>query len=110
MPDPCPTVNLFKANKYQLRNLPKPTLLPIHGYPEDQDFYGDKFKQRYTYDGPSYHTTYEVGCGCFMCDPPFGRLWGFKTAMGVVQIPAAPVHGYVWDHKDGEWVLAASKP
>ena len=39
VPDPCPTVNLSRANQFQLRNLPKPTLIPTQGAPQDPHFY-----------------------------------------------------------------------
>ena len=115
VPNPCPTVNLSLVNNFLLRNLPKPTLIPIQGAPQDPHFYEGTFPQRYAYHGPYHHTPYNEGCACVLCDPPFGRMWGFKTDQGVVRIPTEPVHGYIWldgggRHPSGEWVLAAMRP
>jgi len=79
-----PTINLREINARALANIPKPKLQPVYGCSND----------------PKIHTLFSSdGYGCV------GLLYGYETIHGIVPVPNHPIHGYIWDHVNGDWIL-----
>ena len=69
---------------FSLANIPRPTLQPVYGCSND----------------PTNHTPFPSdGYGCV------GLLYGYDTMHGIVPVPDHPIHGYIWDHLKGDWIL-----
>ena len=105
-----PYVNWTTLNKHRRKNLPDPQLFPVYSVPVDPSFYTDttKYKpsDKHIGDLPSGLIATNKQCGCAACIPPFGSRHGLMTDMGVIGMPADPVHGYCWDDDTGGWVIA----
>ena len=97
------TVNWNKLNPFQHKNLPKPSLYPVHGCSEDQEFYEKTVPYRC---GGGYNRT-KLKWGSEEDTIPFGHNFGFATNMGIVAIPTMPLHGYRCAPNTGEWVIDA---
>ena len=79
-----PTINLREINARALANIPKPKLQPVYGCSND----------------PKIHTLFSSdGYGCV------GLLYGYESIHGIVPVPNHPIHGYIWDHVNGDWIL-----
>jgi len=103
-----PNVNWSKLNPFQHKNLPKPSMFPVHGCSDDPEFYEKLLEFR---DGSGHYRKTlkwnplkieELNNG-----NPFGRNFGFETNMGIVSIPTMPLHGYRCNSSTGEWVIDA---
>ena len=111
---PRPTVNWNTLNKHKRKNLPDPEVYAIQSVPADLNFYLDtaKFKPyalHRSHDRPSFGLPVRISaeeCGCAVCVPPFGRMYGLMTDMGVISMPDTNVHGYRWDENTAGWVIA----
>ena len=69
---------------FSLANIPRPTLQPVYGCSND----------------PTNHTPFSSdGYGCV------GLLYGYDTMHRIVPVPDHPIHGYIWDHLKGDWIL-----
>ena len=100
IPNPYPRIQWGRLNQHALKNLPQPTMNPIHGCPIDPNFYikrQDRWTQRC--QGRAF------SCGCVRCDVPFGRAAGFVTDKGNIAVPDHPIHGYIYS--GGNWVIHA---
>jgi len=76
-----PVINLRDVNVRALANIPKPTHYPVYGCSMDPAHYKN------------------TGHG------PFGWIYGYVTIHGIVPVPDHPIHGYIWDHVKGDWIL-----
>ena len=90
-----PTINLRDVNVRALANIPKPQLVPVSGCSIDPAHY-DKIHS------PITNTGYQRDSISF---GPIGYLYGYETIHGVVPVPDHPIHGYIWNHVQGNWIL-----
>ena len=76
------------SHQRALNNLPKPQDIPLHGCSQDEGLYNQ------------WHNT----------NFPFGSMPGFRTNLGIISLDTIkePVHGFVYDHDYGGWVIHAS--
>ena len=98
VPEPYPTV--IWSNVRLKPALPNPKLYPVYGCSPDPAFYERKPKEVWSPGGPDY--------SLFESQNPFGTLPGYHTSLGVVDVPATPVGGYVYQPESG-WVLHATQ-
>ena len=83
-----PTINLRDVNVRALANIPRPKPFRIFGCSSDPSHYE---RQQHIPDGMR-------GVG-------LGYLYGYDTIHGVVPVPDHPIHGHIWDHVTGDWIL-----
>ena len=81
--------------------LPSLKFYPVYGCSPDPVFYENKPSKSSLPCGRDYNL--------FRCENPFGTLHGYNTNLGVVDVPATPVGGYVLCPTSG-WVLYATTP
>ena len=98
---PKPHVNWNRLNPGQLKNLPKPSPLPVQGCSPLQACYEET---KTVQDGYGYYRQILKWNGNGI---PFGQLYGFHTNMGVVGVPDVPVHGYRCCSGSGVWEIDA---
>ena len=84
-------VNWTKLNPFQHKNLPKPSIYPVHGCSPDPEFYEKTVQYR---DASGYYRQILKWRSDLLKipdlvydDKPFGCNFGFATNMGIVAIP-----------------------
>ena len=86
--------------------LPNPEPCPVYSCSQDPEFYQEKREYR---NGSVIPTVSEPEFLRKTRDNarPFGALPGYRTSLGVVAVPTAPVGGYVYCPDAKRWVLFA---
>ena len=95
--------SLSRPNWKDRVGLPTPVALPIHSCSQDPAFYLPIPDTHYLSKGTKSPPAFE---GKF----PFGWIRGYRTILGPVAMPRCQVNGYVWDKKEGKWMILASSP
>jgi hypothetical protein len=99
VPEPYPTIAWDKVRFKP--SLPSPKHYPLYSCSPDPTFYEDKpSNSGFACDGP-----YNL----FKYQDPFGTLPGYRTNLGVVDVPTTPVGGYIYCPGSG-WVVYATTP
>jgi len=90
-----PTIQLRDVNVRALANIPRPRPFPVSGCSVDPAHYNKVHS-------PITNTGYQQDSISF---GPIGYLYGYETIHGIVPVPDHPIHGYIWDHVKGDWIL-----
>ena len=110
-PPPAPpvvrynTIDFSKVNVRSIANIPRPEHQAVHGCSQDPKFYSESVVLSYDY----YNRPHTLESS-HKKTKPFGSLYGYQTNIGVVPVPDTPVHGYIWCHDSGAFVLHAMDP
>ena len=110
-PPPAPpairynTIDFSKVNVRSIANIPRPEHQAVHGCSQDPKFYSESVVLSYDY----YNRPHTLESSHKKAKP-FGSLYGYQTNIGVVPVPDTPVHGYVWCHDSGGFILHAMDP
>ena len=99
------TIDFSKVNVRSIANIPRPERQAVHGCSQDPTFYSESVILSYDY----YNRPHTLDSS-HKKTMPFGSLYGYKTNIGVVPVPDTPVHGYIWCHDSGAFVLHAMDP
>jgi len=98
VPEPYPIIAWDKVRFKP--SLPNPCPCPVYGCSPDPVLYkGEEKWNPYHRRTPMFELSKE----------PFGTLPGYKTSEGVVDVPATPIGGYVYQPGTG-WVIYATSP
>ena len=99
------TIDFSKVNVRSIANIPRPERQAVHGCSQDPKFYSESVVLSYDY----YNRPHTLDSS-HKKTMPFGSLFGYQTNIGVVPVPDTPVHGYIWCHDSGAFVLHAMDP
>ena len=102
-------VDFNKMNSHFIRNIPEPFFYPVLGCSQDPDFYRQEGMltnpERNYYNKSLENRNYRY---------PHGGIYGYDTDVGIVPVPAEPIHGHVWkngheirNRNDGKWIVHA---
>ena len=81
-PDPRPVIKWTNVSQFKIRDVPKPSLYPVHGCSDDPVIYARRW-----YKGSI----------------PFGSIPGYLTDMGVVRVPSKGFYGFKWTEIGDTW-------
>ena len=99
------TIDFTKVNVRSIANIPRPEHQAVHGCSQDPKFYSESVILSYDY----YNRPHTLESSHKKAKP-FGSLYGYLTNVGVVPVPDTPVHGYIWCHDSGGFILHAMDP
>ena len=99
------TIDFSKVNVRSIANIPRPEHQAVHGCSQDPKFYSESVILSYDY----YNRPHTLESSHKKAKP-FGSLYGYLTNVGVVPVPDTPVHGYIWCHDSGGFILHAMDP
>ena len=104
-------VDFNKMNSHFIRNIPEPVFFPVLGCSQDPMFY---CKEGMLSTNNPERNYYNKSCENRNYRYPHGGIYGYETDVGIVPVPAEPIHGHVWkngheirDRNDGKWIVHA---
>ena len=104
-------VDFTKMNSHFIRNIPEPVFFPVLGCSQDPMFY---CKEGMLSTNNPERNYYNKSCENRNYRYPHGGIYGYETDVGIVPVPAEPIHGHVWkngheirNRNDGKWIVHA---